>query len=624
MIETETEKFLKKRAMAPTASGHMANQVSKYRREVLAEEVARGGFVERGNTGYHIFGAEMGKTGVGNVTSSRSIFKSGTTVPSTASGAGASGSGGFRGSGGTINQVPEIYSPLWLNSNLNLPRDRATINAWARAFFALNPFVQNAITLHSTYPISKLNIKCKNEKILAFFEEMIEEIDLMNICIQIAQEYWLLGEAFIYAEIDESACKWSRLIIQNPDYVSVKHSVVAGEPILSLRPDENLKRIVNSNRPSDIQQRQHLNGSIIEHVRKNENIPLSNFSATHIARRLNPYDTRGTGLVTSCFRNLMLYDQLRESKFAQAANMINPLTLVKIGSEGFRPSPADLEGYREVFEHAEYDKDFKIFTHNDVTVERIGHNSGIIDINPDIEKLTSEIYIGLMVPQVLMDGGSDVTYANGGVTLDVLRQRYMSFRNMLGSFLRKKIFAPISKINDFYEYIDGEKVLVVPEVEWNHMSLFDAQDYIQVLMQLVQGTPEAPAKVSTQTLYRSLGLDWDDEVRKLRVESIQNVIHAKEVESLATMSLNELRALGPDDTIDEQVAGPLPGEEAGEGGQEGEGGMPGMGGDMGGDMGLGGLPGLDMGGGGAEMGGGDMGGGEAPPPPPEAGAAPPV
>ena len=40
---------------------------------------------------------------------------------------------------------------------------------------------------------------------------MIEEIDLMNICVQIAQEYWLLGEAFVYAELDEGKGKWSRL-----------------------------------------------------------------------------------------------------------------------------------------------------------------------------------------------------------------------------------------------------------------------------------------------------------------------------------------------------------------------------------------------------------------------------
>ncbi|NCX77014.1 MAG: hypothetical protein EBX09_08290, partial [Actinobacteria bacterium] len=48
---------------------------------------------------------------------------------------------------------------------------------------------------------------------------------------QVAQEYWLLGEAFIYAELNESKGKWDRLLIQNPDYMVVKRTVVANEPM---------------------------------------------------------------------------------------------------------------------------------------------------------------------------------------------------------------------------------------------------------------------------------------------------------------------------------------------------------------------------------------------------------
>ena len=101
----------------------------------------------------------------------------------------------------------------------------------------------------------------------------------------------------------------------------------------------------------------------------------------------------------------------------------------------------------------EYDPDFKIFTHDAVTVERIGYNNGILDTSNLTTQLIKEIYTGLMVPSVLMDGGSDTTYANGGVALDVLRQRYMQFRNMLSVWLRRKIFAPISKMMELLQNI---------------------------------------------------------------------------------------------------------------------------------------------------------------------------
>ena len=468
----------------------------------------------------------------------------------------------YKGTGDTVRQVPGIYSPLWLDSNVSLPRDRATINAWCRSFYALNPYVQNAINLHSTYPISKLNIKCANKEIENFFNEMIEEIDLMNICIQIAQEFWLLGEAFVYAEMDESIGKWGRLLIQNPDHMIIQPTISINDPIIMMKPDEHLKKIVSSNKASDIEQRKQLPPHIIDAVRKGQNIQLSNLNVHHLARKISPYDQRGTGLPVCVFRQLMLIDQLRESKFVQANDMINPTTVVKIGTAGeYKTNYADLEHWRDVFAQGQGDKNFKIFTHEGVDIQRIGWGSGIYDISGDITQLIKELHVGLQIPSVITEGGGDITYANGAVSLDVLRQRYTAFRNMMAIWLKRKIFAPISKINDFYEYDGGTKKLIVPEIDWNHMSLFDAGDYIQTLSQLSGGKSEDGSKrVSVSTLYRSIGLEYEDEVRKIRKEAIQQAIFMKEKASLDQMDLNALRSLKDEDEIP-QPKEDLPGQK---------------------------------------------------------------
>jgi hypothetical protein len=596
---SKSDNFMENRSDVPQVSAIMANSVSQIRRQAISDEVDQGFF--RDGSASNSNAMVTGLTSNSVVTSSIGMKKYAQAVSSVG--------GMFRGiHGDSVKQTPEVYSPLWLNSNLNLPRDRATINAWCRSFFALNPFVHNAICLHSTYPISKLNIKCPNKDIEKFFNDMIEEIDLMNICVQIAQEFWLLGEAFVYAELDESRGKWSRLMIQNPDYMIVKRTVVANEPIIMLRPDENLKKIIFSNRPADIEQRKQLNNHIIDSVKRGENIPLDNFHVSHLARRISPYEIRGTGLPVCVFRQLMLFDKLRESKYAQADNMINPLTLVKIGSENYKPTFADIEAWRSIFEEAQYDKDFKIFTHEGVTVERVGYGQGIFDISGDITQIIKEIYVGLQVPPVLMDGGADTTYANGGVALDVLRQRYMQFRNMMSQWLKRKIFAPISKIQGFYDYSGGEKQLIVPEVDWNHMSLFDAGDYITQMVTLTQGD-DAAKRASLHTLYRSIGLEYEDEQRKIRKEAVQNAINAKEKAALQAMDLSALRSLTDEDEIVESdtkpggagAEAPLPGETPG--------GPPPPGG---------GLPGLDLGAPPPAPPPPDGGGG-LPPPPPDAG-----
>ena len=156
----------------------------------------------------------------------------------------------------------------------------------------------------------------------------------------------------------------------------------------------------------------------------------------------------------------MLFDRLRESKFVQADNMVMPYDAGKDWFCRHKPTPEVIEQYRNAFEEASGDKDFKLFCTEAVTVERVGYSQGIFDISGDITQLLKEIYTGLMVPQVVLDGGGDISYANGGISLDVLRQRYMSFRTIMTYWLRNKIFAPISKLNDFYEYEDGEKKLI--------------------------------------------------------------------------------------------------------------------------------------------------------------------
>jgi hypothetical protein len=549
-----------------------AKAVSPVRRKLIGDQIEKGEFVE----------------GRGDSTdkNARSIMSHAHVVPGLIKRADNSGLGtdsntlgsSWRGSGGTGRQAPEMYSPLWLTSNTQLPRDRGTMNAWARAFFALNPIVNNALSLHSTYPISKLNVKCANKKVENFFEEMIYEMELHNACTQIAQEYFVIGECFPYLQLDERKLRWNKVIIQNPDYVFVKRTVVAGEPQISLRPDSELRRIITGTDADSAKLRRSIPPNIVQFVKAGKNIPLDNFFVSHLARKISPYDSRGTSLIAPCFKALMLWDKLRECKYAQADNMINPITLVKLGGSAdseYKITPADLEYWRQLLEEATYDKDFKIITHGSVSIEKISSN-GVIDINPDLQQLMKEIYIGLMVPQVIMEAG-DITYANGGLSLDVLRQRYMQFQNMLAKWIKTKIFQPIAELNDFWEYKDGEKKLIIPEVEWNHMSMFDLADYIGLISQLVTAEKKI---VSVHSLFRSLGLDYEDEQRRTRHENIVEAIAAREKEALTHLTLTELRALDVDDEIPDIPESPVPGEKPKEpsGGEEegggGEGGVP--------------------------------------------------
>lgn len=562
--------------------------VSNFRKSEITKEIERGQFIS-GSSQEASEKSDLTSFGFAALVKAPSGISEELNKKATLSVGSVSGSTGtaWSGSGGTVRQGPEIYSPLWLTSNTHLPRDRGTMNAWSRAYFALNPIVNNAISLHSTYPISKLNIVCPDKRIEEFFTNMVEEMDLLNTCVQMAQEYFVIGEVFPQLDLDEGTMKWKRCTIQNPDYIYVKRTAIPSEPEISLKPDAELIRIVTSNDSESRKVKASLPPEIIRYVKAGKNIPLDNFYISHLARKTSPYETRGTSLIASCFKALMLWDKLRECKYAQADNLINPITLVKLGGSAdaeYKVTQADLESWRQLLGEAQYDKDFKIITHGSVTIERIGAQT-VIDINADLEKLIKEIYIGLMVPQVIMEGG-DITYANGSLSLDVLRQRYLQFQNMLSKWIRTKVFAPIAQLHDFWEYVDGEKKLIIPTVEWNHMTLFDLSDYINILSQMVG----EKKMVSIHTIYRSLGLDYEDEQRKIRKESIDEAIKIKEDEMLSRMSLTQLRGLDEEEDIPELPDTAVPGESPDEapvaGEEEGGAGMGGLGGGLGGGGGI--------------------------------------
>ena len=420
---------------------------------------------------------------------------------------------------------------------------------------------------------------------------------------------------FVYSDFDESIGSWDKIYLHNPDFISVKASPIPGVVTISLRPDPELTRIITSNEPSHVRIRESLDPRIVSHVLNNEHIPLDSFNISHLKNLSSPYDVRGTSLIVSVWKDLMLYDKLRESKFVQADGMINPLTLVKVGSsnpDGHYPTGDELDAYRNILEQAQYDKDFKLVTHDAVSIERIGYNGTVMDTAADFQMIIDNILMGLMVPKAVITQ-EGATYASASVALDVMRQRYNNFRTLMSNWLEQKIFAPISEVQGFYKPEGGIKRLIVPQVEWNHMTLYDLDNYLNHILGLID-----KKKVSTETVYRSLGLNKENEMANVRSEQIQDAILKKEEEQLGKLTLTELRALDPKKPVPEKPGDALPGTPGGPGGGGGLGDLGGMDGllgggampppDFGGDMGMSDGPSLGPGGPGGDLSEGPPGG----------------
>jgi hypothetical protein len=194
--------------------------------------------------------------------------------------------------------MKNFYDQNWLNNDIELPRGRKELNAIYRSIYATHPIVNSIINSHSEIPLNYLSITLEqNIKADNFFKDQIDKIGLLGKLQHIIQEFWLVGETFIYCHLDEKIGTWSDLTIQNPDYVIVKRTIDNGDKYY-LRPDENLRRIVLSDKEEDKKIASALNSKIVEHIKNGENISLDSFYFSHIVRKISPYEVRGTSLLS--------------------------------------------------------------------------------------------------------------------------------------------------------------------------------------------------------------------------------------------------------------------------------------------------------------------------------------
>lgn len=403
---------------------------------------------------------------------------------------------------------------------------------------------------------------------------------------------------FPFAELDERKGVWSGIILHNPDYVDVRANVLSKQPIINLLPDENLKNIINSTAPEDIKLKAQLDPAVIQLVQHGKPIPLDNFNVSAVLSKLHPYDVRGTGLLTSCFKDLMHRDKLREMQYAIADNYVLPLKIFKIGDPtgDFRPEDSDIEDFQSMLEEAMYDPNFVMVTHGAVSTEMVGWGQSVYGVDGDLQIIYRNLMMGLMVPEPMITQGEIGNKGNTSMGGEILRNRYIVYRNMIQRWLEKKIIEPICRIHEFYKVEDGKKKLIVPEIVWNKIILKDVDSYISTLSQLM------PAGiVSPDTVMDVLDLDVHEEMKKTRESQVRNVITQKELQQLAVMAPSQLVSIDPQKSIFEQLS-TLPGEiPVGAAPPPGAPGADPMAGGMGGDMG--GLGGMPPGGGGVPPGG---------------------
>lgn len=439
---------------------------------------------------------------------------------------------GAEGSGGNF------YSPELSTDFLELPQSMHERWNYFRFFYRSEPFVGQAIDLHTELPLSKIRLgfpkylkdRDMAKEALDFCQKWAKGIGLLQRMIEIVHEYYLIGEVFIFMEdtspdmpeemryetrrelqedgtvkeevVERSNYKelqvkwlkqnykgWTALRVLPPEQIHVQSFPFTDEKIIELIPDSKTKDIISQADSGDPMAKRVVDSmpkGVVEAVLGGKNIPLNTDPEAgsfvcYLARKKSQYEDRGHSILERCVRTLVFRDKLRQANTSIASRHMTPIRLVYAEDM----DQADVEALREQVDLALADPDFSIIANFEIRWEEMGSDQRLLDLSSEYDLTDRQLYSGLGVTEGLLSGES--SYSGDRINLEVINTRYMLLREILQDLVEEKMLKPMCARMGFIEEDEyGIEHVVYPTLSFTRLALRDNNDTFDALFNLYQ------------------------------------------------------------------------------------------------------------------------------------------
>jgi hypothetical protein len=446
----------------------------------------------------------------------------------------ASGGSGL-GSGGSIEgQGGNFYSPELSTDFLELPQSLHEQWAYYRFFAENEPFVGQALDLHTELPLSKVRVsipKARNRDMAMaatrYCEKWSRRVGLLHRLLEIVYDWNLIGEVNIFAEdnnpeepesvrhvrqrvleedgtlseewvlrddADERAARWLKkhykgwtaLRVIPPEQIHIESFAFTSEKLIEMIPDSKTKDIISKADSGDPQAKRivdSMDPSVVEAVLKGTNVPLNTDPEAgsflyHLARKKSQYKARGTSILQRCLRTLVFRDKLRQANTSIASRHMTPIRVIW----GEDMSEADVDEVRDQVDMALMDPDYSIITNFQLNWEE-PKGERLLDLSSEYDLTDRQLYAGLGVTESLLSGES--SYSGDRINLEVINTRYMLLREVIQDYVEEQLFKPMCARMGFIEVDeDDEEVVIYPKLSFTRLALRDNADTFDALINL--------------------------------------------------------------------------------------------------------------------------------------------
>lgn len=391
-------------------------------------------------------------------------------------------------------------------------------------------YVANRVAVHnSDFPMNDFEHECRNRDVKLHFDKMKDRLELPKWCRLVSHEVHLLGDCFPFVEIDcpncfgtgkmgDEICEHEsgtirRVVILNPDYVEVHTTSINPDPIIALRPDEELINMVQRKIPGY----EKLSPEVIKLISTGQPIRLDNRNVSHLKYGECGYQKFGVGMVRRLFPILSYKTKLMVAQWIVAERLIVPVKIVKVGSDERPAGPADIADVQAQLSQTANDPNLTIVTHHAFDLDFVGAAGRVLTLSNEFEFINQEVLDGMMINNALLNGEGP-NFSSAAVGIEAMIQRLETFRSEIARWIEKSLYLPEAKRQGFIDKNPdtGEEEYIVPKIKWGSMHLRDQQQYRTFVIQLYD-----KGLLSAQTVLEAFDLDPDQEIERKRYDALQ-------------------------------------------------------------------------------------------------------
>jgi hypothetical protein len=380
-------------------------------------------------------------------------------------GLGGSAMGGIPSRDDPTNSPTRWNIPTW-NEKMPLEEKeelQAIARDWCDYYYYNHPVVPICLDIYSKYPFVGLDIQAPDPQVEDEYRQMFfDELDYTTFLPFASLQYWKYGEAPILGEWNSTYGGWTDDSMVMPDQISVRPWYRPGrnkETYLWYPPQEMID-IVNDSDGTDPRLPEMIDefGEQLYDWAEGYPSELSPevFSLLRNNKEIN--GTRGYPILMKAFGTLMKEEKLNLATNAIADRLHTPLLVVKLGHERllqgkypWMPTPEQTKQMQTHLEMMMASRYRMMVYHMGIEFENPFAGQTIPDLDKDFDRSTKELMGVFGIPQELIYGGSQGTYASGALSAEIMMQNLATTQQIWSRWVIESRAKKVAEARGFYE-----------------------------------------------------------------------------------------------------------------------------------------------------------------------------